>query len=139
MTTYLDPTREQFSVMMKLADDGPIHMLNLVQFRDKAIYPDGREATGEEAYLAYGKESAPIFERVGGRIAIVWSPKFTLIGPDHEKWDRAFVAEYPSAAAFGDMVKDPDYQKAVVHRQAAVENSRLIRLKPGETTTNFAS
>ncbi|MHA7873246.1 MAG: DUF1330 domain-containing protein [Hyphococcus sp.] len=137
MTGYIDPTRDQFGVMMKMPDTGPIHMLNLISLHDAARYDDGREATGAEAYRAYGRESAPIFERVGGRI--VWSgdPQCMLIGPQEESWDLAFIAEYPSAAAFGEMVKDEAYQKAVKHRQAAVKDSRLIRMAPRDAGTGF--
>lgn len=134
---YVDPTRETFGASRRLAEEGPIHMLNLVRLRDKAVYPDDRAATGAEAYAAYGRESGPIFRRVGGRIA--WSGDFRLmlIGPAEERWDRCFIAEYPSGAAFVEMVKDPDYQKAVIHRQAAVLDSRLIRLNPRETGQGF--
>lgn len=60
-----------------------------------------------------------------------------LIGPADERWDRCFIAEYPSGAAFVEMIKDPNYQKAVIHRQAAVLTSRLIRLKPGTSGDDF--
>lgn len=138
MTGHIDPTREVFGEFRRLAEEGPIHMLNLVRLRKRARYPDGREITGDEAYIAYGRESRPIFRRVGGKI--VWTGDFRLmvIGPPEEYWDRCFIAEYPSGAAFVEMVKDPDYQKAVIHRQAAVEDSRLIRLKPGEPGSGFA-
>ena len=77
------------------------------------------------------------FRRVGGRI--VWSGDFRmlLIGPEAERWDLCFIAAYPSAAAFVEMVKDPDYQKAVLLRQAAVEDSRLIRTRPREIGAGF--
>lgn len=135
---YIDPTREKFGEFMRLPDDGPVQMLNLVRFRKNAAYMDGRIASGAEAYAAYGRESRPIFERVGGRI--VWSGDFRLIliGPGDEQWDRCFIAEYPSVAAFGEMVKDAAYQKAVTHRQAAVEDSRLIRLSPRPAGASFA-
>jgi uncharacterized protein (DUF1330 family) len=135
---YVDPTRETFGTFRRLAEEGAIHMLNLVRLRDEAVYPDGREATGAEAYAAYGRESGPIFRRVGGRIA--WSGDFRLmlIGPAEELWDRCFIAEYPSGAAFVEMVKDPEYQKAVIHRQAAVLDSRLIRLNPRSAGQGFA-
>ncbi len=133
----IDPTRERFSEMMKLAHEGPIHMLNLIRLRERAEYEDGREASGAEAYKAYGKESAPIFSRVGGKIVHAWDPKLVLIGPDDEAWDVAFIAEYPSAGAFAEMVKDPAYQAIVHHRQAAVADSRLIRLHPRETGSGF--
>lgn len=137
MTGFVDPTREKFGEFRGLPDDGPIQMLNLVRFRDKATYPDGRAATGAEAYAAYGRESGPIFRGLGGRI--IWSGDFhlMLIGPEDERWDACFIAEYPSADAFVSMVKNPDYQKAVVHRQAAVEDSRLIRLSPKKSGEGF--
>jgi uncharacterized protein (DUF1330 family) len=53
-----------------------------------------------------------------------------LIGPSDERWDHCFIAEYPSVGAFVAMIRDPVYRKAVEHRQAAVRDSRLIRLAP---------
>ena len=58
-----------------------------------------------------------------------------LTGPLDEHWDLAFIAAYPNALAFVEMIRDPGYQQHVKHRQAAVEDSRLIRflpLDPGE-------
>ena len=129
MTGHIDPTKETFAAFKANDRPGPIHMLNLVRLRPRAIYADGREATGAQAYAAYGRESFPVFSRLGGRI--VWRGKFelTLIGPADERWDHAFIAEYPSVAAFVEMIRDPLYREAVKHRQAAVEDSRLIRLK----------
>ena len=137
MSGFIDPTRETFGAFLRLPEEGPVHMLNLVRLRDEATYPDGRRTTGAEAYAAYGRESGPIFRRVGGRIA--WSGDFRLmlIGPADELWDRCFIAEYPSGAAFVEMVKDPAYQNAVVHRQAAVLDSRLIRMAPRHSGAGF--
>ncbi len=137
MHNYIDPTRERFGEFRALSDNGIIHMLNLVRFKKRATYPDGRVATGAEAYAAYGRQSGPIFRAVGGRIA--WSGDFQLmlIGPGEENWDACFIAEYPDAAAFVSMVKNPDYQKAVIHRQAAVADSRLIRLAPKPAGQGF--
>ena len=53
-------------------------------------------------------------------------PPTRVIGPDDEDWDLAFVARYPSARAFVEMLRDPDYQRAVRHRNAATADSRLI-------------
>jgi uncharacterized protein (DUF1330 family) len=137
MTGYVGPTKEAFAAFR--ADDrtGPIHMLNLVKLRALATYPDGREATGAEAYAAYGRESEPVFLRLGGSIA--WRGRFEqmLIGPPEERWDVCFIAHYPSVAAFVAMIRDPVYGEAVKHRQAAVEDSRLIRLAPGAVGVGF--
>lgn len=53
-----------------------------------------------------------------------------VIGPATERWDAVFIAEYPNSGAFLEMVTDPVYRAAVVHRQAAVATSRLIRCAP---------
>jgi uncharacterized protein (DUF1330 family) len=139
MTGHVDPTKQTFAAFREHDRPGPIHMLNLVRFRDRAAYPDGRQATGAEAYAAYGRESEPVFSRLGGRI--IWRGRFELmlIGPSEEKWDACFIAEYPSVAAFVAMIRDPLYREAVKHRQAAVLDSRLIRLDPTKTGAGFGS
>lgn len=126
MTNYIDPERGQFEAFKALPRDEPIMMLNLLRFRDRAAYDDGREATGAEAYDAYGRESAPVFQRVGGEIIWRGAPEVVLIGPQ-KHWDLIFIARYPTAGAFLEMVTDPQYREAVKHRQAAVLDSRLIR------------
>jgi hypothetical protein len=90
---HIDPTKEVFAQFRANDRPGPIHMLNLVRLRALAAYPDGRQATGAEAYAAYGRESGPVFERLGGKI--VWQGRFELmlIGPEAERWDHCFIAE----------------------------------------------
>lgn len=137
MTAYVDPDRETFRAFEALDRPGPIQMLNLVRFRERALYPDDRDVTGADAYAAYARERAPVLARVGGRIH--WSGHFemVLIGPADERWDACFIAEYPSVAAFAVMVRDPAYRAAVKHRQAAVATSRLIRCAPAAASSEF--
>ncbi|WP_209547141.1 MULTISPECIES: DUF1330 domain-containing protein [unclassified Ruegeria] len=142
MTSYIDPDRDQFEAFKALDRDKPIEMLNLVNFRAKAQYPPAHELadadlTGAQAYQNYGAETAAIIERIGARI--LWRGVFesTLIGPADEVWDAVFIARYPTAHAFLEMVTDPAYQAAVIHRQAAVETSRLIRCGSGEAGATF--
>lgn len=134
---HVDPTRPQFSLFKSLDRDQPIDMLNLVALRDRAAYPAGHALadaglTGAEAYRRYGAETAGILSRVGGSIRWRAEMQAMLIGPGSEWWDRVFVARYPTAHAFLDMLTDPAYREAVVHRQAAVATSRLIRCAPAE-------
>jgi uncharacterized protein (DUF1330 family) len=143
MSKHIDPSREQFGAFMKSAGEGPIWMLNLIRLRQKAKYERTKKSaketsvSGADAYKAYARESEPFFKGVGGRI--VWSgePNCLLIGPEKEHWDLCFVAEYPSAQAFADMVKNPGYQATVRHRQAAAKDTRLLRLKPGMASAIF--
>jgi len=137
MTFYIDPTRESFDAFKALPRDTPIHMLNLIRLKETAVYPDGETCSGAEAYRRYGKYSGPIFRGLGG--AIIWrgTQECMLTGPEDKAWEIAFIAQYPNAGAFLAMVTDPEYQKVVIHRQVAVEDSRLIRFAPGDQGVGF--
>ena len=134
---YPSFSKEDFATLRADCRGQPIDMLNLIRLRDQAAYDDGRRATGAEAYAAYGRISEPVFARLGG--SIVWRGRLdqTLIGPKEEAWDICFIARYPSTAAFAEMARDPMYREAMQHRQAAVVDSRLIRLAPKEAGSNF--
>lgn len=144
MTMYIDPSQANFQAFKELPRDEPIHMLNLLRFRDVAEYPEDHEHhgngwSGHRAYQEYGKTSGPIFKRVGGEI--VWRGVFqTMVTgpePDEKLWHDGFVAQYPDSGAFFQMIKDADYQKAVVNRTAALIDSRLMRFKPGASGGGF--
>ena len=143
MTGYIDPDRAQFDAFKGLDRDAPLHMLNLVALNSLANYAGDHTLardglSGLDAYKLYGKYSAPVLARVGGSIA--WRGQFdaTLIGPSDEAWDIMFIAAYPDAHAFLQMISDPDYKTAVQHRQAAVKTSRLIRTQALPLTEGFA-
>jgi uncharacterized protein (DUF1330 family) len=142
--SYVDPTREQFKAIFDLPLDRPVHMINLLRFRDFAIYRDGDPEAGEapitgaEAYRRYGTEAARHFGRVGGKQLWIGAPELMLIGPQDECWDLAFVAFYPTAQAFVDMLRNPDYQRATRHRTAAVADSRLVRCAGLATGVGFS-
>ena len=142
MSVYIDPSRANFEAFKGLPRDEPIHMLNLLLYRALAEYPAGHENAGKgwsgrRAYEEYGHTSGPIFRCVGGQI--MWRGAFQCMvtGPEDRQWHDGFVAQYPNSAAFFEMIKDPDYQLAVVNRTAALVDSRLIRFKPGEVGGGF--
>ncbi|MEM6939456.1 MAG: DUF1330 domain-containing protein [Pseudomonadota bacterium] len=135
MTGHIDPDRAQFDAFKARDRDTELNMLNLVKFNAQARYPSGhalaeKALTGSEAYALYGEHSGPVLAKVGG--SILWRGAFEgiVIGPAEESWDAVFIAHYPNAHAFLAMIADPAYQEAVVHRQAAVATSRLIRTAP---------
>ena len=143
MTKYRDTAQAQFEIFKSLPRDTPINMLNLVQFHPQAEYPADHPLaadalTGAQAYANYGAASSHVLSSVGG--SIIWRGGFdvSLIGPVDDHWDAMFIAHFPNAGAFLAMVTDPEYQTAVVHRQAAVMNSRLIRTSPQPASDIFA-
>lgn len=132
MGGHVDPSRENWQAFKDLPRDRPIHMLNLIKFRDRAEYPEGhplhgKGLTGREAYDIYKQG----FQRVvaGDGAAMVWqAPLECVVTGPADEWDEAFVMGYPSSALFMAMVKNEEYVRDVVpHRTAAVADSRLIR------------
>ena len=59
---------------------------------------------------------------------VVWSGRIeqSLIGPRDEDWDVVALLRYPSARSYLTMKATPEYQAARLHRQAALEDSRLL-------------
>jgi uncharacterized protein (DUF1330 family) len=144
MTGSIDPLREQFDAFKGLPRDVPIHMLNLVRLKALADYPiehpnHAKGMTGAEAYAAYGRETRALFASLGGRQVWTGRPEVVVTGPPDERWDIAFIAEYPNASAFLAMVTHADYREWVKHRQAGVEDSRLIRMAPTTPGEGFGN
>ena len=133
MPEYVSSTKEAYTAMQSLPMDQPLQMLNMIRYKDKANYDADSEFarkawSGEEAYAEYTRLSSPIAKRYGGKPVFIGIPQLTLIGPEHEKWDAIFIVEYPDAAAFFEFVSDPEYQTHAFHRNAAVADSRLVRM-----------
>lgn len=123
-------TRDGFEKFKSNDSSGPIQMLNFVRLRTQAVYEDGTVATGVEAYTTYSQLTAPLLAKAGG--AVVWRGQMEqmAIGPEDETWDLCFIVEYPNSQAFVGMVTSAAYRDASIHRQAAVLDSRLIRMAP---------
>ncbi len=133
---------ERWAAFKADARPGPIHMLNLVRLHATARYPQDHPAaaeriSGAEAYARYSAGSAPVFARLGGRIVWRGALELLMIGPADEQWDLCFIAEYPAPDAFVAMMRDADYRAAMIHRQAGVSDSRLIRLRPQSAGAGF--
>lgn len=109
----------------------PIQMVNLLKFRDKAEYKDGRETelTGEEAYNIYAAEVADHLKKVGGKIIFSGVVSRLVIGDVDELWDWVAIAEYPNRKAMRSMIMDKDYQESEKHRSAGLAGQLNIETK----------
>jgi uncharacterized protein (DUF1330 family) len=124
----LQPTGDQMRAFRDSSTGKPISMLNLLQFKEKAEYEDGRETelTGEQAYAIYGKKVAEIIRGLGGKIIFGGTPRNMLIGQMDQIWDQVAIAQYPSMEAMGLMMQMPEYKEAHVHRHAGLAGQLLI-------------
>ena len=126
--TYLNPDPGKLpAILAALPDDTPIVMLNLLKFRDVAVYK-GQPAgySGREAYRRYSDVALKKLAEIGARVTYVGDMKATLIGPESEQWDEILLVRYPSKQAFMGMMMQPDFFDATRHRTAALADSRLV-------------
>ena len=116
------PTKEQIESLTDESATGPIYMVNLLKFKDKAAYAAGRETdlTGREAYEIYGREVAAHLAKVGGKLVFGGSVRQLLLGTVEELWDQVAIAMYPSRQAMLQMVMDANYMASAVHREAGL-------------------
>jgi uncharacterized protein (DUF1330 family) len=122
------PNADGIQALAKDASPTKIAMLNLLKFREKAAYKDGRadDISGREAYLRYADAMTKIVEREGGRILFTGRIAGVVIGEIEGVWDVAAIMEYPSRAAFQRIVTLTEVAEIGVHREAGLEGQLLI-------------
>ena len=112
-------------------DDGPIYMVNLMRYHERAQYADGRETdlSGKEADDLY----APLgpLAKVGAEVAFFGEVLIQAFNED-PKWDRVGVIRYPSRQAFVDMQSDPQFQDLHEHKEAGMAETYVIGCLPME-------
>jgi len=129
----LQPTGDQVRAFRDRKTGEPIVMLNLLKFRDRAVYPDGRatDLTGEQAYRLYGQAFKEIMGPQGVKVLYSGAVKGLLIGDGDDLWDAVAVIRYPSTDVMLAMLRDETYQRAQQHRAAGLEGQLLIECGAG--------
>ncbi len=108
------PDQEAMAAFASRASEGPVYMLNLLEF-----LPDG----GAERYGEYGAAVAPLLEKAGGKPVFAGRPAEHLIGEG--SWDMVLVVSYPTRQAFIDMVSSPEYREIEHLRSESLARSEL--------------
>ena len=118
----LMPNAAQMAGFVEEPETGPIYMVNLLKFRDKAAYPDGSEAelSGREAYARYGAAVAQLLSDLGGGMVFMGDVSRLMLGEVEDLWDQVAIAWYPSRQAMLDMMQSEAYQAIHVHRDAGL-------------------
>jgi len=118
----------ELEAIRKHPDEGPVTMLNLVKYREHSLDGNG---TGREAYARYTDVAEGLVEERGGVIfwaGVIEHPALDEGGSD-VAWDWGLLVVYPSRAAFVDMVTNPEYLAANVHRQNGCEKHIILASK----------
>jgi hypothetical protein len=136
ITTELD-LKNISAAAGKIPANTPFLMLNLLRYRDQAAYSDptvAKFSTGREAYLqgylpAFGVVASKSDLTKSIQPILIGTVIQTIIGPADERWDDMALVQYPNFEAFQAVAQSEEYHRdAEPHRQAALENLRLIAI-----------
>ena len=122
------PRPEQLKELVAKKPEGPLYMLNLLKYRAKAVYADGRDTdlTGEEAYRLYAMAVTKIIDGFGGGLVFGGKANVLLIGDGDLEWDWVGIMRYPTFEDFQKMTQSEEYQAIHVHRDAGLEHQLLV-------------
>jgi hypothetical protein len=108
---------------------GPMWALNLMKYRERAAYADGRSSdlSGLEADDAYAPHEH--LAAVGSRIVLVAPVVHQLVG-DQWIWDRIGIAQYRDRMALIEMNSSGDFQKDEAHKEAGMDFTIVMATFP---------
>jgi hypothetical protein len=130
------PNREQMKGFFEEGnDDQPIYMINLLKFKEKAEYKDGRETSlsGREAYALYGEIIEKHLIEIGGELIFKSKVTRITVGKVDELWDAIAIAKWPSKKVMGEnmMPTDPELLEGYQHREAGLAGQLNIESVEG--------
>lgn len=118
---------------MKLAmtppeSDGPVWMINLMKYRERADYADGRatDISGREADDIY----SPLEQLKGLGAEIVFAADVELQLAGEPKWDRIAIVKYPTRRSFIELQSAPGFAEKHAHKEAGMEQTFVIGGQP---------
>ena len=109
-------------------EDGPFLAVNLMRYRPRAEYADGRETElsgreADDAYTPFGPLAA-----VGARLVLAAEVAAQPHGTP--EFHRVAIVRYPSRASFLEMQRREDFQELHVHKEAGMEFTIIVAAEP---------
>jgi uncharacterized protein (DUF1330 family) len=118
----IDPAPQELGAFLAKEAERPLLVLNLNRHRDRAEY--GR----------YGRNTLPHLLRRGDGPVLVAGALPSVVGPDSHllagPWDEILLVRYESRGAMLDMLRDPEYQRGLPHRERGLERAGLVAACP---------
>lgn len=129
---YGTPNAEMLRDWLALApeQDGPFWALNLMRYRERAEYADGRPSTlsGREADDAY----TPLGPLAAIGAALVFAADVLAQPAGEPRFERVGIVRYPSRASFLEMQLREDFQELHAHKDAGMEFTIVLSTHPRE-------
>jgi len=142
--SYGEVNSAQVERMLAAPTAGPFYMVNLIRFRDQAVYRDGRDTdlTGREANALYSP--VEFLDAIGARVFFFGEVGETTAG-DVGAWDEVAIVEYPCPLALFALGVHPAFEERSIHKDAGLEKSIVLVTharavnQPGMVETPFPS
>jgi len=134
---YIDASQENGKRFVMQQHQGSVVMLNLLKFNPFAQYPAGHSKapaapiSGKEAYQIYIDHTLPFLQATGAEVLYYGDSGHFLIGPEEESWDAVLLVKHASVEVFLGFAQNQEYLAGVIHREAALEDSRLLPIYKG--------
>nr|WP_246351844.1 DUF1330 domain-containing protein [Sphingobium subterraneum] len=121
---------------MSASDGTPIVVVNLLKFRERALYPsDAPEhalgLSGRDAYQRYADASLEILAERGGAVLLQGTAPRYLVGQGD--WDAVWINRYPGKQAYAETISDPRLPEILRHRAAGLDHQHAFITRPIES------
>lgn len=133
----IDPTADQVRRLRDGPAAGPIVMVNMLKFHDRAQYPDDfdgdGDVSGREAYSRYQHAfTVTVAKTSQARVLYEGPVQQVFIGSEgspEADWDKMLIVRYPTKQHFLNMMANEEYRAALVHRYAGLARTVLLQCK----------
>lgn len=125
----LDAFRE-----LVVGDDGAeFYMVNLMRFREKAVYPPGHDYDDDVQAAAdrYSAAVLPALLKRGSLPILLADPVGTFLEPeDADRWDQVGIVRYRSRRDMLEMAIELADEGSGVHKWASIEKTHVFPAQP---------
>ena len=125
-----------FNKLLKKDKNLPMAIINLLKYRDIALYPEGyngKPISGKKAYYIYGRYAIKYNAKLGNRPIFSCVPKSTLFNNSEEDpdWDSMVILNYVSVSSFFNYASTKVViKKGHIHREAGVGKTNVYTSFP---------
>ena len=127
------PLLQQFRELTQNDDGREYYMVNLLKFRQKALYPEG-SAFGDDPLAAndrYNRAIVPLLVKHGGHPVFLGQVQGRFLHPAvAEDWDQVAMVRYRSRRDMLKMAVEIAGNGSDIHKWAALEKTQVFPVRP---------
>lgn len=127
------PLIEAFRTLARQDDGREFYMVNLMRYREKALYPAGSGYADdvEAAAARYNRAVLPALLRRGSLLILLGSWQGTFLQPeDSDVWDQVGIVRYRSRRDMLEMALALARSDGGIHKWASLEKTHVFPVEP---------